>query len=163
MILVALGSNLASPWGLPRHTVLRAIEEMRRCDIQVLKVSKLYETAPMGQPNQPNYVNAVVSVATAMSPDALMRALHSIERSAGRKRLKRWGPRTLDLDLLDYHGLRRRGSTSSIKPLTLPHPGISQRVFVLEPILDVAPDWKHPVTRVAARLTLRQLNRLNCN
>jgi 2-amino-4-hydroxy-6-hydroxymethyldihydropteridine diphosphokinase len=163
MILVALGSNLNSPWGSPRETVLRAVAELQKQGIRIVGVSTLYETKPMGQPNQPNYVNAVVRVESALPPQALMRALHGIERTAGRKRLKRWGPRTLDLDLLDYHGLRLKGSATSVKPLTLPHPGIALRRFVLEPLLDVAPDWKHPVTRRAARLTLRQLNRLNCN
>ncbi len=161
MILIALGSNLNGPWGTPRHTVERAIEEMAGCNIRVRMVSRLIETAPFGVLNQPNYVNAVARVETAMSPEALMRALHMIERSAGRKRLKRWGPRTLDLDLLDYHGLRRKGSRVTVKPLTLPHRGIEQRTFVLLPILDIAPGWKHPVSHRLAALTLRQLSRLN--
>jgi 2-amino-4-hydroxy-6-hydroxymethyldihydropteridine diphosphokinase len=161
VILIALGSNLSGPWGSPRDTVLRALAEMQRHNIRVLTVSRLIETAPFGVVNQPNFVNAVARIETALPPDILMRALHMIERRAGRRRLKRWGPRTLDLDLLDYHGLVRKPSRYSIKPLALPHPGIEQRSFVLQPILDVAPGWKHPVTSKAAALTLRQLTRLN--
>jgi 2-amino-4-hydroxy-6-hydroxymethyldihydropteridine diphosphokinase len=160
MILVALGSNLSGPWGTPRETVLRALSEMTRHNIRILKVSPLIETAPYGVLNQPNFVNAAARVDTALPPETLMRALHMIERGAGRKRLKRWGPRTLDLDLLDYHGLVRKSSVRSVKPLKLPHPGIAVRTFVLQPVVDVAPDWKHPVTHQSAALTLRQLIRL---
>jgi 2-amino-4-hydroxy-6-hydroxymethyldihydropteridine diphosphokinase len=163
MILIALGSNISGPWGSPHQTLLRALDQMPRHNIRVVKVSGLVETEPFGILNQPNYVNAVAVVETAMSPEALMRALHVIERSAGRKRLKRWGPRTLDLDLLDYHGLHRRPSQTSIKPLALPHPGIAVRDFVLEPLLQVAPNWKHPATHLTAALMLRQLKRLNGN
>jgi 2-amino-4-hydroxy-6-hydroxymethyldihydropteridine diphosphokinase len=160
MILIALGSNLSGPWGSPRETVLRSLKEMSKHNIRVLSVSRLLETVPFGVVNQPNFVNAVALVETALPPEILMRALHMIERRAGRKRLKRWGPRTLDLDLIDYHGLVRKPATLSIKPLALPHPGIEQRSFVLQPLLDVAPHWKHPVTHCAAALTLRQLTGL---
>lgn len=163
MILVALGSNLNGPWGTPRDTVLRALAEMPRHQVSVVSVSTLLETQPFGVTNQPNFINAVALVSTALSPDSLMRALHMIERKAGRKRLKRWGPRTLDLDLLDYHGLVRRASETSVKPLTLPHPGIEARSFVLAPLVEVAPGWKHPVSRKPALLSLRQLSGLRPN
>jgi 2-amino-4-hydroxy-6-hydroxymethyldihydropteridine diphosphokinase len=163
MILIALGSNLFGPWGNPRQTVLRALAEMPSHNIRVLTVSHLVETAPFGVLDQPNFVNAVARVETALPPDILMRALHMMERRAGRKRLKRWGPRTLDLDLLDYRGLIRKPASSSIKPLALPHPGIEKRSFVLGPLLDVAPAWKHPVSHQPALLTLRQLTHLNAD
>jgi 2-amino-4-hydroxy-6-hydroxymethyldihydropteridine diphosphokinase len=161
MIIVALGSNLAGPWGTSRQTVVRALADMRHHNIQVVKVSTLIETAPFGVTNQPNFVNAVAEIRTALAPEALMQALHMIERRAGRKRLKRWGPRTLDLDLLDYNGQLRKPTRNSIKPLRLPHPGIAFRAFVLEPILEIAPRWKHPQSHQTAVLMLRQLNRLN--
>jgi 2-amino-4-hydroxy-6-hydroxymethyldihydropteridine diphosphokinase len=161
MILIALGSNLAGPWGSPRDALLQALRELNGHNIRVRRVSALLETAPFGILNQPNYVNAVAEIETALSPGTLMRALHMIERRAGRKRQKRWGPRTLDLDLLAYHALVRRPSQSSIKPLALPHPGIASRDFVLLPLRDVAPHWKHPITRETASLMLRKLHRLN--
>ena len=157
MILIALGSNLTGPWGTPQQTVLRAIAEMRHHNIRVQTVSRLIQTAPFGVLTQPDFINAVVRVETVLPPEILMRALHMIERRAGRRRLQRWGPRTLDLDLLDYHGLIRKPSRHSIRPLTLPHPGIEQRCFVLQPVIDVAPDWKHPLSHKSAALTLRQL------
>jgi 2-amino-4-hydroxy-6-hydroxymethyldihydropteridine diphosphokinase len=105
----------------------------------------------------------VATIQTALPPETLLKALHMIEKRAGRKRLKRWGPRTLDLDLIDYHGQIRRPVSNATKPLVLPHPGIAQRDFVLRPIAEIAPHWKHPITRQIAALTLRQLNRLNTN
>jgi 2-amino-4-hydroxy-6-hydroxymethyldihydropteridine diphosphokinase len=145
MILIALGSNITGPWGTPEQSIRRAIAEMAERDIRLIKASSLLETAPFGVKSQPNFVNAVVSVATDLSPKKLMTALHEIERQAGRKREERWGPRTLDLDLLDYNGLILAPQNDE-QTLTLPHPGISERSFVLRPLLDVAPDWTHPVT-----------------
>src|SRR5689334_22317461 len=150
MILVALGSNVSGPWGQPRDTVLRALRELDVDGTQLVAVSKLVETAPFGKTNQPSFINAVARIATAMPPEALMLHLHDIERRAGRRRRMRWGPRTLDLDLLDYNGLVRHGR------LELPHPGIAERDFVLTPLMEIAPRWRHPVTRRTAR-TMRGL------
>jgi 2-amino-4-hydroxy-6-hydroxymethyldihydropteridine diphosphokinase len=150
MILIGLGSNVSGPWGSPRETVLRALRELDSHGTQLVVASRLVETTPFGKLNQPGFVNAVAAITTAMPPEALMRHLHDIERQAGRRRRTRWGPRTLDLDLLDYHGLVRQGR------LELPHPGIAERDFVLTPLMEVAPRWRHPVSRHTAR-TMRRL------
>ena len=163
MILIALGSNLVGPFGSPRQNILTAIAEMQRQGIKLIKSSSLMATTPYGRLNQPDFINAVVQVETRKSPDALMRCLHRIERMAGRRRSLRWGPRTLDLDILDYHGIVRKPANTSIKPLALPHPGIGQRSFVLMPLLEIAPRWKHPVHHVSAALMLRKLYGLKPN
>jgi 2-amino-4-hydroxy-6-hydroxymethyldihydropteridine diphosphokinase len=157
MILVALGSNINGPWGSPRQAVLNAIETLDQWPVHVMKASKLMETAPYGNPNQPDFVNAVVEIRTALSPDSLIRRLHMIEKTAGRIRGRRWGPRTLDLDIIDYHGLIRIQHGHVQKKLVLPHPGIAQRSFVLEPILEIAPLWKHPLTRQSAKVMIQKL------
>jgi 2-amino-4-hydroxy-6-hydroxymethyldihydropteridine diphosphokinase len=157
VILIAFGSNLNSLWGTSRATVERALAELRAVRIEIVHVSTLIETAPYGNPNQPTFVNAVAQIRTHKTPDALMRTLHMIERRAGRKRGRRWGPRTLDLDLIDYHGLVRRKLSLDIKPLVLPHPGILLRSFVLEPIAEIAPRWRHPVSHQTAQQALRTL------
>lgn len=144
MILIGLGSNMDGPWGNPRETVLRALEELGRWPVRLVRSSRLVVTAPFGKTNQPAFVNAVALVDTHLPPDGLMRHLHAIERAGGRRRRERWGPRTLDLDLLDYHGLRRG------RHLNLPHPGIPERDFVLAPIAEIAPRWRHPVSRKSA-------------
>jgi 2-amino-4-hydroxy-6-hydroxymethyldihydropteridine diphosphokinase len=163
MILIALGSNVRGPWGTPRDTVERALVEMPLHNITVTAVSPLIETEPFGVVNQPTFVNGVARVETDMGPDDLMLALHAIEKNAGRLRHERWGPRTLDLDLLDYNGVVRAASDNAETRLILPHPGIEERGFVLVPLLAVAPDWVHPVSKKPAALTLRQLHQLNGN
>lgn len=145
MILIGLGSNVDGPWGSPRETMLRALRELDAGGTVLVAASRLVETTPFGKLNQPSFVNAVAQITTAMPPEALMQHLHEIERRAGRRRRLRWGPRTLDLDLLDYHGLVRRGR------LKLPHPGIPERDFWLTPLIEMVPAWRHPVTRQTAQ------------
>jgi 2-amino-4-hydroxy-6-hydroxymethyldihydropteridine diphosphokinase len=157
MILVALGSNQSGPWGNPEQTVKRALAELNNGPIKVKRASTLIQTVPFGVLNQPNFVNAVALIETALSPHTLLRRLHMIERQAGRKRGRRWGPRTLDLDLLDYHGLQMKQKSEVQKALVLPHPGIAERVFVLEPIAELAPRWKHPVNHKTAASMIRKL------
>jgi 2-amino-4-hydroxy-6-hydroxymethyldihydropteridine diphosphokinase len=148
---------MAGPWGTPRQAVLRALAELNRNGIALVKASRLLETKPFGRPNQPDFVNAVAAIETSLPPQALLARLHAIEREAGRRRTIRWGPRTLDLDILDYRGLVSRG-----RNLVLPHPGIAERVFVLEPLSEIVPRWRHPILNVtAAQLMLRLQNLRN--
>lgn len=157
MILVALGSNQNGPWGTPEQTVRRALVELNFGPIKLKRVSSIIQTAPFGITNQPNFVNAVVWIETALSPHTLLRRLHMIERQAGRKRGRRWGPRTLDLDLLDYNGQQIKQKGLVQKALILPHPGIAERLFVLEPIAEIAPNWKHPVNHKTAVSMIQKL------
>ena len=101
--------------------------------------SRLFESPPWPQPSdQPWYVNAVARIETALAPEKLLARLHDIEREFGRVRGVANEARTLDLDLLDYDGLVRAGAP------TLPHPRLADRAFVLLPLRDVAPEWRHP-------------------
>jgi 2-amino-4-hydroxy-6-hydroxymethyldihydropteridine diphosphokinase len=154
MILVALGSNRNGPWGTPRQTVERALKMLDSSGVKVKTASTLLVSAPYGITAQPPFVNAVAAVETALPPTRLMQRLHHIERLAGRRRTLRWGPRTLDLDLLDYHGLVRRKPARPV----LPHRGIAARIFVLAPIAEIAPHWRHPVTRQRAATMLARLD-----
>jgi 2-amino-4-hydroxy-6-hydroxymethyldihydropteridine diphosphokinase len=156
MILVALGSNITGAWGTPEQTLRHAITVMPDYNIRVLMTSRFLVTVPYGVEDQPDFVNAVMSVATELTPAKLMAALHEIERKAGRKRELRWGPRTLDLDLLDYNGMIVESAGNDSK-LSLPHPGIAERSFVLKPLLDIAPDWTHPITGLTAANMLKAL------
>ncbi len=130
---VAIGSNLGD-----RMANLR--EARRRIDasvgLRVLRASRIYETAAVGPP-QPDYLNAVLEVDACRSPRAHLQVLQAIESSLGRDRAReqRWGPRTLDLDLLWQGGLRL-----SLPGLELPHPRIQERSFVLAPLCELAPD-----------------------
>ncbi len=158
MILVGLGSNIDGPWGNPRASVERALQEMNTGPIHLIHHSTLIDTDPYGRKNQPRYVNAVARIATHLPPDALMRRLLAIEVKGGRMRRLRWGPRTIDLDLLDYHGLILRFGLAKNTALVLPHPELHHRTFVLEPMKELAPRWVHPVFRLPVNALLRRLH-----
>lgn len=153
MILIALGSNSDGPWGTPREAVAAALRRLDAGATRVKQASQLLVTAPFGVTDQPDFVNAVAEIETDLAPADLLQHLHDVERLAGRQRTLRWGPRTLDLDLIDYHGLIRHAP-----PPVLPHPGIAERIFVLAPIAEIAPDWRHPETGLTAAEMLRHLD-----
>ena len=134
---VALGSNL----GDSRRYLSEAIEAMAHLPgTTVAARSRLYRTPPWGMLDQPEFLNAAVQLDTGLSADALLDALLAIERAAGRRRDgERWGPRTLDLDLLHMDGVRLDDPR-----LTLPHPRIAERAFVLLPLADLAPALELP-------------------
>jgi 2-amino-4-hydroxy-6-hydroxymethyldihydropteridine diphosphokinase len=124
----------------------------------VLAVSPLYETAAVGNARQPPYVNAVALLDTHLSPEALLRVLKAIERRSGRRGGRPWGPRSLDIDIVDYGGLVKRWhggqadfGRAGARPLVLPHPLAHQRPFVLKPLLDIAPGWRHPALKLSGR------------
>ena len=153
MILIALGSNSTGPWGTPRQAVGEALRRLDGGGISLKRASQLFVTAPFGVTDKPDVVNAVAEVDTQLAPEALLAHLHDVERHAGRERTLRWGPRTLDLDLIDYHGLIRRNA-----PPVLPHPGIAERIFVLAPIAEIAPAWRHPENNLTASEMLARLD-----
>lgn len=154
MIVIALGSNRGGPWGTPRQTVTRALAELNTGGIRLKRASGLLASSPFGRTGQPDFINAVAEVETKLTPRALLARLHQIERRAGRRRGLRWGPRTLDLDLLDYHGAISRRAPGPL----LPHPGIQSRIFVLAPLAAIAPGWRHPESRQKAAALLRRLD-----
>jgi 2-amino-4-hydroxy-6-hydroxymethyldihydropteridine diphosphokinase len=133
---VGIGSNLQSP----RERVLEAIERMRALETTRVELrSHLYLTSPMGPQDQPNFVNAAVGLLTQLGPNDLLQGLLGIERSMGRNREERWGPRVIDLDLLWMVD-----SVVDEPGLTVPHPGVSMRNFVLYPLADIAPTLAIP-------------------
>jgi 2-amino-4-hydroxy-6-hydroxymethyldihydropteridine diphosphokinase len=133
---VAIGSNLHHP----RDRVAEACAHLAKlADTRLEARSRLYRTRPMGPQDQPEFVNAAVGLLTRSSPHEMLDALLAIERSMGRIREQRWGPRVIDLDLLWM-----AGSAVDDARLTLPHPGVSMRNFVLYPLSDIAPSLDVP-------------------
>ncbi|HLA74296.1 MAG TPA: 2-amino-4-hydroxy-6-hydroxymethyldihydropteridine diphosphokinase [Gammaproteobacteria bacterium] len=134
---IGLGSNLAHP---PQQ-IRSALKELDILpDSRLLVCSPFYRSKPLGPPGQPDYINAVAALATALPALELLTGLLAIEDRHGRIRTEvRWGPRTLDLDLLLYGDRQTRD-----KVLTLPHPHLSERSFVLYPLYDIAPDLVIP-------------------
>lgn len=135
-VAVGVGSNL----GNREAYVARGVRGLA-CVLRDLRVSPVYETAPRGDVRQPDFLNLCCVGTTEATARSLLESLQSLERAAGRRRTgRRFGPRTLDLDLLLYgeQVLREPG-------LEVPHPRLSERAFVLIPLRDVAPGWRHPV------------------
>lgn len=128
---VGLGSNLQDPARQVR-TALDELNDLPGC--RVLRHSRLYRTPPLGPPGQPDYANAVAELDTGLLPHELLMGLKALERSHGRERGERWGPRTLDLDLLLYDDLAMTSDD-----LTVPHPRLHERAFVLVPLAELAP------------------------
>ncbi|HEX2080488.1 MAG TPA: 2-amino-4-hydroxy-6-hydroxymethyldihydropteridine diphosphokinase [Longimicrobium sp.] len=140
-VLLGLGANL----GDPAAQLARAVEELA-APVRIEAVSSLYRTEPVGHADQPDFYNLVVRGRTALEPAALLRAAQHVEAALGRRRSFRDAPRTIDVDLLAYgdHVMRT-------PELTLPHPRLHLRGFVLHPLVEVAPEWKHPVLARTAR------------
>ncbi len=142
---LGLGSNLEQPLEQVRRglAALAALPESR-----LVVHSSLYRSAPLGPADQPDYVNAVAGIETGLEPEVLLDALQAIEQEQGRVRGPvRWGPRTLDLDLLLYGS-----AVINTTRLSVPHPGLSERPFVLVPLAEVAPELRLPDGRSVAEL-----------
>jgi 2-amino-4-hydroxy-6-hydroxymethyldihydropteridine diphosphokinase len=143
---IALGSNLGD-------TKQRVNDAMTALDhvkgIKVISRSSLYSTAPVGYADQPDFINACVKIETDLSPQALLAELQTLEKQQGRKRIIANGPRTLDLDILLYDDMRHHEHG-----LTLPHPRMHERAFVLQPLVEIAPAIMIPGMGAAAEMLL---------
>jgi len=151
-VLVGFGSNL----GDRSRLINRALKAISRLpETSLLKLSSLYETAPVGYLEQGAFLNGIVQLKTLMSASELLACLLAIEKSLGRERIERWGPRTVDLDILFF-----ADRIIDEVDLIVPHPEMARRLFVLEPLCEIVPDWIHPVLceTVSALLNKHQIS-----
>jgi len=141
-VLIALGANLPSGIGTPLQTLNAAVKALEAKGVKVVRQSRWYKSEPVPVSSQDWYINGVISVETDLEPEALLVLLHEIEDQFGRERGERNAARVLDLDLVAYGRLVRSGLGAP----EVPHPRMHDRAFVLLPMVDIAPDWLHPVT-----------------
>ena len=145
--LIGIGSNI----GLAAENCEKAIALIKK-SISVTAQSSLYESEPVGKADQAWFVNAAIQVQTTLAPEELLQLLLNIEQEFGRTRKEKWGPRIIDLDILDYEGL-----IMDSKVLILPHPEMTQRRFVLEPLCEIAGETIHPLEKKMISELLKEL------
>lgn len=150
---IALGGNLPSRVGAPAQTLRAALTELGRSGISVEAISRFYFSPAWPDPVDPMFVNAVAQIRTRLSPVNLLSLLHATETAFGRTRSARNAPRTLDLDILDFGPRVEEG------PPALPHPRMHDRAFVLIPLAEIAPGWRHPVFRKSVEELIAALPR----
>ena len=147
VILIGLGANVPTlRYGTPKKTLEAALKSFGRLGIQIKKQSRWYSSSAIPISDQPRYINSVVQVKTKLSPHDLLNVLLDIELQFGRKRSVPNAAREIDLDLLAYGGVIIEQSS-----LHIPHPLIAERAFVLMPICDINPEWRHPKTGKSAQ------------
>jgi 2-amino-4-hydroxy-6-hydroxymethyldihydropteridine diphosphokinase len=140
---LGLGSNLGDRF-LNLREALRRLKDSS--GLEISRISPVYETDPVGGPSQPRYLNMVVEIVTKIEARKLLKMCQEIENEMGRVRAERWGPRTIDIDIIIYGDM-----VSSTRELTIPHPLFHEREFVLRPMADIAPDLLHPVLDLSVR------------
>ena len=146
---LGLGSNL----GDRRANIEEAVRRLNdTAAVRVTRVSSMYDTEPVGGPPQPRYLNAACEVETELTPHELLRAAFAVEDAMGRTREVHWGPRNIDIDILLYGEL-----VIQDEELTVPHPRMTERAFVLRPLADIAPHVRHPETKKDIRTTLADI------
>ena len=146
--LIAIGSNL----GTPKKNCIEAIDIISSSPgIKTISKSSFYQTAPVGNTEQNWFINSVIKISTQLNPDILLAVLLEIESKMGRIRKEKWGPRIIDLDLLFYDNL-----IIKIKDLTLPHPEIQKRNFVLQPLNEIEENFIHPSLNKSINTLLKE-------
>ncbi|MEW6215643.1 MAG: 2-amino-4-hydroxy-6-hydroxymethyldihydropteridine diphosphokinase [Nitrospirota bacterium] len=147
IVYIGIGSSL----GNRQENCLRAIELLQEKGITVKKRSSMYETEPWGVKDQPQFINMVLEIETGLEPEELLRILKDIEKEVGREESFKWGPRTIDLDILLFDDI-----TLNKDDLKIPHPLMHERDFVLRPLCEIAPDKKHPLLRKTIKELLNE-------
>jgi 2-amino-4-hydroxy-6-hydroxymethyldihydropteridine diphosphokinase len=145
---IGIGSNL----GRREENCFRAIELLKKKGIALVKRSSLYETEPWGMKGQPRFLNMAIEIETDLRPLQLLKILKNIEKEAGRKKSRRWGPRVLDLDILLFDDI-----IMDEVALKIPHPFMQERAFVLKPLNEIAPGVQHPVLKKSIHELFRQI------
>ncbi len=154
-IYIGLGANLDGPNGAPQTTFELALNQFSACRMEIVAQSRWYLSEAVPDPADPPFTNGVIEIKTNLAAISVLYELRGIERAFGRVRERRWAPRVLDLDLLDFNGISRAGGESD--GLELPHPRLHFRAFVLLPLKEIAPNWSHPTMQKSIDQLIRNL------
>lgn len=146
-VFLSLGSNL----GDSRAALEQAVRLLEEGDVRIIQLSSFYRTKAWGKTDQPDFLNAVLEAETLLTAPELLKFILQTERKMGRERLEKWGPRTIDIDIL-YYG----NTISEEQELVLPHPHLHLRKFVLVPLNEIAPDFIHPVFQKNTAVMLQE-------
>jgi len=144
MKFIALGSNLASAHGRPVENLRVALRELSARGFEIIQRAPLYITTPVPKSDQPDFVNTVVQVEFSGTPEVALKSCLDIETAMGRVRMERNAARMIDLDVIAWDDITQSG------PPELPHPRMQERAFVMFPLNDIAPEWRHPVLQLTA-------------
>ncbi len=147
-VFIGIGSNLGD-----RPSYCKSAVHELSAFANIVNISPLYETEPVDKEDQPEFVNGVVEIDTDLSPHELLTEINSIEQKLGRVREEKWGPRTIDLDIIFYDDI-----VVEDKDLEIPHPRAHLRRFVLEPLCEIAPEFIHPIYKLSARDLLNNID-----
>lgn len=168
-VILGFGANICGKYGEPINSITSAIKELKEMQVEFLKISSIYSSRAVGAPYQPDFYNLVALCNCTLHPNKLLKAIKQLESDAGRSGSLFWGPRPLDIDIIDFKsniinwpklkknkaGLKRYGSAKT-SLLSLPHKEMHKRVFVLVPLKEVAEDWRHPVLGKTPDILLKQ-------
>jgi len=158
VIFIGIGANLPSDvYGPPRAACGAALCLLEQWQVRIVSRSRWLTTAPVPAMDQPWYVNGVVHVSTDLPPQALMETLLGIETSLGRRRGEKNASRVLDLDIVAYDDLVMQPDPGSDTGIVIPHPRMTERAFVLRPLAELSPEWRHPATRQTVSELLAEL------
>ena len=153
-IIIGIGGNIKSDDGShPIHIAMKAINSLENYSIQVIEQSSWYESEPIPKSNQPNFFNCIVFANTILNELDVLKVLHKIEHTLGRKRKTVNEPRVIDLDLIDYSN-----KILSNKEIIIPHPRAHERRFVMEPLAELDPNWVHPILKTNVYKILKKIN-----
>ena len=162
MIILGIGSNLHSSFGNKFDNINLSISLLKKNNIEILKKSSFYETPSYPDLKKPKFINVIILIETDLPPVDLMSVLIFIEEKLERKRDKKNDPRTCDIDIIDYNGQVEKFNYKSINVI-LPHEKVTNRNFVLFPLQEIIPEWKHPKTKETVEVLINKLSSTDKN